>query len=540
LKLLVGDIESDSKTYGEIRYNRELRTPKDWTSRIGYLPQDDCYYQELTVYDNIIYYLGFNNKYSKKNLHKEAIDILKKSQIVDKKDALMSSLSGGERKRAMIALTLSSEPEVLILDEPTSGLDSGSALNIIHNLKEYALKYNRMVILTIHNPGMGIFNMIDDLFFMTPDGLFYSGPVSELSLFFDKYKLVIKANISVPEFLSAVQHNESPFREEVFKIVSENINLRSKEVSICNNIKLDLTDLDFSHIFRILLFNMKLSWSRSTIIGILMKIYSVVYLGFAYKLTNETLSIIDSTDNFSRTFLKSFYLFMHTYYNMILILNLSPGADSRNENCFKLENFTGRYSFLSHFLYLHIQKLVNLIRLLTLIFMNNLFFITSPLKHAKILFLIYLLNILYSFLIVPIYMLVYGINLSETFISTIYLLFGIIATCNPEYKLKAKVSVAESISASLPLVFNLLILFPISNLDILISKYLISNKLVKVSIDGKNYIEGPKIYEIFDLPINNTIMCLSIIISYGLMMILVWNLLKRKFLSNYRIKLKSD
>ncbi|KAK6089650.1 hypothetical protein P3W45_001416 [Vairimorpha bombi] len=305
---VMGNSGCDSKTYGEIRYNRELRTPKDWTSRIGYLPQDDCYYQELTVYDNIIYYLGFNNKYSKKNLHKEAIDILKKSQIVDKKDALMSSLSGGERKRAMIALTLSSEPEVLILDEPTSGLDSGSALNIIHNLKEYALKYNRMVILTIHNPGMGIFNMIDDLFFMTPDGLFYSGPVSELSLFFDKYKLVIKANISVPEFLSAVQHNESPFREEVFKIVSENINLRSKEVSICNNLKLDLTDLDFSHIFRILLFNMKLSWSRSTIIGILMKIYSVVYLGFAYKLTNETLSIIDSTDNFSRTFLKNINL----------------------------------------------------------------------------------------------------------------------------------------------------------------------------------------------------------------------------------------
>lgn len=61
-------------------------------------------------------------------------------------------VSGGERRRVSIGVDLVHDPAVLLLDEPTSGLDSTSALHVMQILSNMAVKRNRTVLLTIHQP----------------------------------------------------------------------------------------------------------------------------------------------------------------------------------------------------------------------------------------------------------------------------------------------------------------------------------------------------------------------------------------------------
>ena len=56
--------------------------------------------------------------------------------------------------------------EILILDEPTSGLDSNLALQLVNMLRRCTREKNAIVIMTIHQPGAGLFELIDNLYFL--------------------------------------------------------------------------------------------------------------------------------------------------------------------------------------------------------------------------------------------------------------------------------------------------------------------------------------------------------------------------------------
>ena len=65
-------------------------------------------------------------------------NLLKKLQLYDKKDNIIKSLSGGMKRRVMIAKALSHNPKILFLDEPTAGVDvelRKDMWNIIKELK---------------------------------------------------------------------------------------------------------------------------------------------------------------------------------------------------------------------------------------------------------------------------------------------------------------------------------------------------------------------------------------------------------------------
>jgi energy-coupling factor transporter ATP-binding protein EcfA2 len=73
----------------------------------------------------------------------------------------VASVSGGERRRVSIGVDLVHDPAVLLLDEPTSGLDSGSALHIVKMLRDMATAHGKTVVLTIHQPGFRILELLD-------------------------------------------------------------------------------------------------------------------------------------------------------------------------------------------------------------------------------------------------------------------------------------------------------------------------------------------------------------------------------------------
>jgi ABC-2 type transport system ATP-binding protein len=112
VKSTAGKITVDG--FDTVKNYRETR------SRIGMVPQELNLESFETVFDNVSYTRGLYGKPPKPE-HIEKI--LKDLSLWDKKDQRLRQLSGGMKRRVLIAKALSHEPKILFLDEPTAGVD---------------------------------------------------------------------------------------------------------------------------------------------------------------------------------------------------------------------------------------------------------------------------------------------------------------------------------------------------------------------------------------------------------------------------------
>ncbi len=118
---------------------------------IGYVPQQDIVYTNLRLYDMLKYAADLRMPEDSTDEEKE-IQIAKVLDIVDlteHKDTYIRKLSGGQRKRASIAVELIADPTLFFLDEPTSGLDPGTERSIMKTLKNMS-ESGKTVILVTH------------------------------------------------------------------------------------------------------------------------------------------------------------------------------------------------------------------------------------------------------------------------------------------------------------------------------------------------------------------------------------------------------
>tara|TARA_B100000424_G_scaffold271451_1_gene274212 strand:- start:2788 stop:3528 length:741 start_codon:yes stop_codon:yes gene_type:complete len=140
-------------TEGEVRLRGEkINNPNadinDVRSRIGMVFQSFELFAHLRVIDNITLGLRHVRKMSKKDAEREALKVLQKVDMLDRKDAFPGNLSGGQKQRVAIARALAMKPEVMLFDEPTSALDPeliGSVLKTIRGLADEGMT---MVVVT--------------------------------------------------------------------------------------------------------------------------------------------------------------------------------------------------------------------------------------------------------------------------------------------------------------------------------------------------------------------------------------------------------
>ena len=119
---------------------------RETRSRIGLVPQELTLEQFETVFNNISYSRGL---YGKKPNPKHIEKILKDLSLWDKKDQKLRQLSGGMKRRVLIAKALSHEPSILFLDEPTAGVDVELRKDMWNAVEELR-KSGVTIILTTH------------------------------------------------------------------------------------------------------------------------------------------------------------------------------------------------------------------------------------------------------------------------------------------------------------------------------------------------------------------------------------------------------
>lgn len=139
LKIIAGQLQANAGS---------IETTLDFQTEIGMMPQGDILINDLKVGDLVLLKCYMNQL--------EDIDaLLKMVELEDFKNQYVLGLSGGQKRRLSLLLTILNEPRLIFLDEPTTGMDLESVDNFWHLLEEQ--KFTSVVV--THD-----FNQIDHFF----------------------------------------------------------------------------------------------------------------------------------------------------------------------------------------------------------------------------------------------------------------------------------------------------------------------------------------------------------------------------------------
>ena len=149
-------------------------------SRIGMVPQDDVVHRQLTVNQALNYAaeLRLPPDTSKADRAQVVAQVLEELELTNHADTRVDKLSGGQRKRASVALELLTGPSLLILDEPTTGLDPALDRQVMMMLRQLA-DAGRVVLVVTHS--VSYLDVCDQLLLVAPGGkTAFLGPPSQI------------------------------------------------------------------------------------------------------------------------------------------------------------------------------------------------------------------------------------------------------------------------------------------------------------------------------------------------------------------------
>lgn len=132
---------------GRITYNGNPIDNKEYRSILGYMPQHSTLIPYMSINRYLYYYAAL--KGLKKDHAKYTIEtLLTDLNLKDKQNDKISTLSGGMKRRVLLAQMLLNDPKIVLLDEPTTGLDPierSNFRNILHKISE-----DKIIIIATH------------------------------------------------------------------------------------------------------------------------------------------------------------------------------------------------------------------------------------------------------------------------------------------------------------------------------------------------------------------------------------------------------
>ncbi len=145
IKMLVGLLKATSGS----GYVLEEKVPiKNNIARIGYMPQEMAVYTDLTVHENLELFAELYSM-DKEVFAKREEHLLDVIDLKERKDSLVSQLSGGMKHRTSLACAMIHDPDVMFLDEPTVGVDPELRVGFWKYFSELKEK-GKTVVLTTH------------------------------------------------------------------------------------------------------------------------------------------------------------------------------------------------------------------------------------------------------------------------------------------------------------------------------------------------------------------------------------------------------
>ena len=158
---------------------------------IGYVPQEDIVFENLTL-KKMLYYtakMKMPDNTSIQEIEDRIQEVLRLIELTEHQNTMIKNLSGGQKKRASIAVELLADPGMFFLDEPTSGLDPGTEQKLMRVLNRLSKTQGKTIVMVTHTTQS--LDLCDKIIFMGKKGrLAFMGTPEEAKMFFGTESLI--------------------------------------------------------------------------------------------------------------------------------------------------------------------------------------------------------------------------------------------------------------------------------------------------------------------------------------------------------------
>ncbi len=147
LKMITGLLKPDAGRV--VFHDRDISTSGDsLRSKIGLCPQEIVIWSKLTCIEQLVF-VGETYGVGRVEARKRGETLLSEMGLVERRDKLAATLSGGMQRRLNLILALVHDPDLIVLDEPEAGLDPQSKVLVREYIRRMAQR--KTVIVTTHN-----------------------------------------------------------------------------------------------------------------------------------------------------------------------------------------------------------------------------------------------------------------------------------------------------------------------------------------------------------------------------------------------------
>ena len=188
----------DKEYEGDVYYNgiSLKRNYNVLKNIIGYVPQEDIVFENLSL-KKMLYYtakMKMPDGTSRKEISDRIGEVLHLVELTEHQNTMIRDLSGGQKKRASIAVELLADPGIFFLDEPTSGLDPGTEQKLMRVLNRLSKTQGNTIVMVTHTTQS--LDLCDKIIFMGKNGtLAFMGTPEEAKMFFGTDSLIEIYNI---------------------------------------------------------------------------------------------------------------------------------------------------------------------------------------------------------------------------------------------------------------------------------------------------------------------------------------------------------